>query len=377
MKFTEEKLEQAVIDLFEKEGFTHCTGEELHKELPEVLLQEDLKQYLLNRYSVDDITLNEVNSIIRKLALYPASALYESNREIITLIADGFILKREDRTRKDLYIQLIDYRNLPPTLTPKPDEITTIVAEESIPYGSSYNICRIVNQLEIQGYEKRIPDAIVYINGIPLVVIEFKSAIKENTTIKNAFDQLTIRYRRDIPELLKYNAFCVISDGVNNKAGSLFAPYDFFYAWRKTDGNELKGVDGVNSLYTMVKGMFNKDRLIDIIRNFIFFPDTSKEDIKIVCRYPQYYAARKMFHSIKENMRPKGDGKGGTYFGATGSGKSFTMLYLTRLLMKSRHFSSPTILLITDRTDLDDQLSGQFTNARKFIGDDTECGHKK
>ena len=371
MKFTEDKLEQAVIELFEKEGFKHFTGEKIHKELPDVLLCDDLKQYLLNRYSADDITLNEINSIIRKLELYPASALYESNKEIIKLVADGFILKREDRKRKDLYIQLIDYRNLPPTLTPKPDEITTIVAEEAIPYDSSYNICKIVNQLEIQGYEKRIPDAIVYINGIPLVVIEFKSAIKENTTIKNAFDQLTIRYCRDIPELLKYNAFCVISDGVNNKAGSLFAPYEFFYAWRKTDGNEFKDVDGINSLYTMVKGMFNKERLIDIISNFIFFPDTSKEDVKIVCRYPQYYAARKLFHSIKVNMRPDGDGKGGTYFGATGSGKSFTMLYLTRLLMKSTHFSSPTIVLITDRTDLDDQLSGQFTNAKKFIGDET------
>lgn len=371
MKFTEDKLDQAVIELFAEEGYKHLTGDQIHKEISDVLLRDDLKQYLLNRYSYDDITLNEIESIIRKLELYPASSLYESNKEINKLIADGFVLRREDRTRKDLYIELIDYSNLPPTLAPKPNEVTTIVAEQAAEYDTSYNIYKIVNQLEIQGYEKRIPDAIVYINGIPLVIIEFKSAIKENTTIKNAYDQLTIRYRRDIPELLKYNAFCVISDGVNNKAGSLFAPYDFFYAWRKTDGNELKEVDGINSLYTMVKGMFNRQRLADIIRNFVYFPDTTKEDIKIVCRYPQYYAARKLFHSIKENMRPEGDGKGGTYFGATGSGKSYTMLYLTRLLMKSTHFSSPTIVLITDRTDLDDQLSGQFTNAKKFIGDET------
>ncbi len=203
------------------------------------------------------------------------------------------------------------------------------------------------------------------------MVIEFKSAIKEDTTIKNAYDQITVRYRRDIPELLKYNAFCVISDGINNKAGSLFAPYNFYYAWRKTDGNEIKEVDGINSLYTMVKGIFNKERFVDIVQNFIFFPDTSNEDIKIVCRYPQYYATRKLFDSIKKNMKPEGSGKGGTYFGATGSGKSFAMLYLTRLLMRSTYFSSPTIILITDRTDLDNQLSGQFTNAKKFIGDNT------
>lgn len=110
------------------------------------------------------------------------------------------------------------------------------------------NLFKIVNQLEIQGYEKRIPDAIVYVNGLPLVVLEFKSAIKENTTIKNAYTQLTVRYRRDIPELFKYNVLCVISDGVNNKAGSLFAPYDFFYAWRKTEGNESLDKDGIDSL---------------------------------------------------------------------------------------------------------------------------------
>jgi len=371
MSFSEEKLEQAVIALFKAEGYDHVIGENIHKELPEVLLRDDLKQYLLNRYSSDDITLNEINSIIRKLDLFPSSALYESNKEIIKLVADGFLLKREDRSKKDLYIQLIDFGSLAEAREPKAGEVPSIVAEPPIPYPASFNIFKIVNQLEVQGYEKRIPDAIVYINGLPLVVIEFKSAVKENATIKNAFDQLTIRYRRDIPEMLKYNALCIISDGVNNRAGSLFAPYDFFYAWRKTDGSELKEVDGIDSLYTMVKGMFNQERLVDIIRNFIFFPDTAKDDIKIVCRYPQYYAARKLFESIKRNMRPKGDGKGGTYFGATGSGKSFTMLYLTRLLMKSTHFSSPTIVLITDRTDLDDQLSGQFTNAKKFIGDDT------
>lgn len=369
-KFTEEKLEQAVIELFKAEGYTHVTGDRIHKELSDVLLRDDLKQYLLNRYSSDDITLNEIESIIRKLELFPASALYESNRDISRIIANGFLLKREDRTRKDLYIELIDYSNLPPVLKPRPNELTTVVAEDD-PIDQTFNIYKIVNQLEIQGYEKRIPDAIVYINGIPLVVIEFKSAIKEGTTTKNAYDQLTIRYSRDIPELMKYNAFCVVSDGGNNKAGSLFAPYDFFYAWRKTDGYELKEQDGINSLYTMVKGMFNRVRLVDIIRNFVFFPDTSKEDVKIVCRYPQYYAARKLFQSIKENMRPAGEGKGGTYFGATGCGKSYTMLFLTRLLMKSAHFSSPTIILITDRTDLDDQLAGQFTNAKNFIGDET------
>jgi type I restriction enzyme R subunit len=370
MKFTEETLEEAVIELFAAEQFPHCKGETIHKEMSDVLLRDDLKQFLLNRYADDDITLNEIDSIIRRLELYPSSALYESNRAILRLIGDGFPMKREDRNKKDLFVHLIDFGALGMKQLAIDTEGINIAANDSVGYETrDDNIYRFVNQLEIEGYEKRIPDGIVYINGLPLVVIEFKSAVKESCTIKNAFTQLTVRYRRDIPELFKYNAFCVISDGVNNKMGSLFSKYDFFYAWRKINPED-EAVDGINSLYTMIQGLFNKHRLVDVIRNFIYFPDTAKDDIKIVCRYPQYYAAKKLFDNIKLNMRPEGSGKGGTYFGATGCGKSFTMLYLTRLLMKSPHFASPTIVLITDRTDLDDQLSTQFTNAKKFIGDE-------
>ena len=245
----------------------------------------------------------------------------------------------------------------------------TIAAEPKAQYGKDHNIYKFVNQLEIVGTERRIPDGIIYVNGLPVVVFEFKTAIQENTTIHNAYIQLTTRYKRDIPELFKYNAFCVISDGVNNKAGSFFAPYEFYYAWRSEPDRRIFDQDGINSMFSMVQGMFNQRTLRDIIRNFIYIPDSSKKDEKIVCRYPQYYAARTLYESIKKAEKPEGDGKGGTYFGATGSGKSYTMLYLTRLLMKSEHFESPTIVLITDRTDLDDQLSGQFTNAKGFIGD--------
>ena len=234
-----------------------------------------------------------------------------------------------------------------------------------------HNIYKVVNQLEIEGREKRIPGAILYINGLPLVVFEFKSAIRENATLHDAYKQLTTRYVRDIPELMKYNALCVISDGVNNKMGSMFADYEFFYTWEKVTDNESAGRDGIDSLHTMLQGLFDQRRLRQVLRHFIYFPDVSKAEQKIVCRYPQFYAAQKLYQHIKEHRKPEGDGKGGTYFGATGCGKSFTMLFLTRLLMKSLDFESPTILLITDRTDLDDQLSKQFTNAKNYIGDQT------
>ncbi|OUD35374.1 type I restriction endonuclease subunit R [Flavobacterium sp. FPG59] len=361
MKFTEGQLEKAFISLLQEEKMTHLAGGEVRKtefnglaEPPtvyghavseKVLIIEDLKKYLGSQYRSENITENEIDSIIRDLDRLPASDLYETNKTIMKMVSDGFLLKREDRNQKDIYIQLIDY------------------SEED------NNIYSIVNQLAIKGYEMRIPDLILYINGLPLVVFEFKTAIQENTTIHDAYVQLTTRYKRDIPELFKYNAFCVISDGVNTKAGSFFAPYEFFYAWRKIEGM-VNEVDGIDAMFTLIQGMFNRNRLRNIIQNFIYLPDSSKKNEKIVCRYPQYYAAIKLFENIKIHQRPEGDGKGGTYFGTTGCGKSYTMLYLSRLLMRSTYFGSPTIVLITDRTDLDDQLSGQFTNAKGFIGDE-------
>ncbi|MGJ8743526.1 type I restriction endonuclease subunit R [Polaribacter sp.] len=346
MKFTEAQLEIVFIELLGKEGIPHLLGNAIVRKENEVLIKADIKTYLQNQYQKENITDSEINSVIRKLEVFSASDLYDSNKQIMKLVCNGFQLEREDRSKKDLYIHLIDYSDL------------------------DNNLYKIVNQLEIFGYEKRIPDGILYINGLPLVVMEFKSAIRENATMHDAYIQLTTRYKRDIPELFKYNAFCIISDGVNSKMGSFFANYEFYYAWRKVFGHDQE-VDGINSMYTMIQGLFNKDRLRQVIHHFIYFPDSNKHDLKIVCRYPQYYAATKLLENIKLHQKPKGDGKGGTYFGATGCGKSYTMLFLARLLMRSKHFKSPTLVIITDRTDLDDQLSAQFTNAKGFIGDNS------
>lgn len=345
--FNEHALEMSIMELFKEEGYIHLNGRQLHRERAEVLIKDDLKQYLYNRYAKDGITASEVDGIILMLRNI-SGTLYEANKAFYKLLCDGFILNREDRTQKDLYIELIDFD-----------------APEN-------NIFKVVNQFEIEGINNqlRIPDGIVFVNGIPVVVLEFKSAVKENTTIMDAYKQLTVRYRRDIPEIFKYNAFIVISDASNNKYGSFFSPYDFFYAWRKIN-SEDKDLDGISSLITMIKGLFRKDRLLAVIKDFVYFPDHSDKDIKIVCRYPQFFAANKLFENIKIHMKPDGDGKGGTYFGATGCGKSYTMLFLTRMLMKSSHFHSPTILIITDRTDLDDQLSKQFIASKKYIGDET------
>ncbi len=345
--FNEHALEMAIMELFEQEGYIYTNGETVHKELSDVLLRDDLRRYLRSRYAEQGISALEVESVIARLTADTGGSLYDKNVQTYRLMTEGFSIKREEAGKADLFIEPIDFGT------------------------TENNIFRIVNQLEIKGAEKRIPDGIVYVNGLPVVVLEFKSAVKEETTIKDAFTQLTVRYRRDIPELFKYNAFVVISDGANSKYGSLFTPYEFFYAWRKVEA-ENKATDGVSALMTMVQGLFRKERLLSVMKDFVFLLDTSKNEQKIVCRYPQFFATHKLFDSIRRHskLNAEGDGKGGTYFGATGCGKSFTMLFLTRMLMRSREFASPTVILITDRTDLDTQLAGLFGKAKTFIGDD-------
>ena len=348
--FNEHALEMSIMELFQQEGYIYTSGEEIHKEVSDVLMRDDLRAYLCGRYDEAGITPLEIERAVAKLTANVGFSLYENNLYTYRLMVEGFSLKRDDSSLPDLYVEPIDF------------------GERCL----SNNIFRVVNQLEIKGTETRIPDGIVYVNGLPVVVLEFKSAVKEETTILDAYRQLTVRYRRDIPELFKYNAFVVISDGVNNKYGSLFAPYDFFYAWRKVHSEE-QALDGINSLKTMMQGLFRRERLLSVLKDFVFFPDSSKDERKVVCRYPQFFAAHKLFENIRmhSKLRPDGDGKGGTYFGATGCGKSITMLFLSRMLMRSREFASPTIVLITDRTDLDDQLSKLFGTAKRFIGD--EC----
>ncbi|HHA1281879.1 TPA: type I restriction endonuclease subunit R [Enterobacter asburiae] len=384
--FTEAKLEQAIISLLGQhsnaEGqpcYPHFVGSDIsRKEKSEVLITDDLRQYLANQYQAEGITKGEISHILLQLQTLPASDLYQSNKIFCHWLSNGFLLKREDRNKKDLYIELMDTSTLSEQLA----SLFTGHGEEMAEVGN--NIYRLVNQLEIEGQTRdgglqlRIPDGILYVNGLPLVVFEFKSAVREEeATTYDAWRQLCVRYKRDIPKLFVYNALCILSDGVNNKLGNLFAPYEFYYAWRKVNGNESTEQDGINGLYTLIQGLFHPVRLLDVLKNFVFFPDTSKLEVKICCRYPQYYAARKLYYNIKKERKQitangeniGGTGKGGTYFGATGCGKSYTMQFLARLLMKSADFASPTIVLITDRTDLDEQLAKQFCNATAFIGD--------
>ena len=345
--FNEAQLEQAFIELFKQEGYDYVHGENITRDTRDVILYEDLRHFLQKRYKTEGITEDEINRAIAKLETSEGGGVYTENVEALRLLQEGFSLKRTNPKLPNLYVCPIDYAKI------------------------GNNSFKFVNQFAIDGEQHRIPDGIVFVNGLPLVVLEFKNAIKQNNTIENAYKQLTNRYHRDIPKLFRYNAFVVISDGVNNKIGSLFAPYEFFYGWHKAEATDSVLDGAFDTMFTMMHGLFRKERLLDVVHNFIFLPDTPKAEDKIVCRYPQYFATTLLYDNILKHSRlnPNGDGKGGTYFGATGCGKSYTMLFLARQLMRSKRLSSPTIILITDRTDLDDQLSKSFLNAKKFIGD--------
>ena len=345
--FDENVLELAILEKFIAEGYECVSGDDLHRELSDVLIEEDLSAFLTAKYAPEGITASEVSGIIRSLRYASAQPLYSANRNMFLRMVEGEVFVREDRAAKDFHLRLIDFDQK-----------------------DNKNIVKIVNQLTVKGPNAtRRPDAVVYVNGLPVVVMEFKSAIKEDATIHDAYVQITTRYMRDVPELFKYNCFAVISDGVNTKAGSVFSDYEHFYSWRRVEASD-RPADGIDSLDTMIQGMFRKERLFDIIHNFIYFPDTDNgKNLKVVASYPQYFAARKLLANVLTHQKPLGDGKGGTYFGTTGCGKSFIMLFLTRLIMHEPSLHSPTVMLVTDRSDLDDQLSRQFLNSKRFIGD--------
>lgn len=283
MYFNESLLEESFKTLFENEGYICNLGEEIEsRNIKEVIIKEDLIRFIKSKYT--ELSDEEINLIVNTIENISDDTLYDVNKKFNKYITEGMLFKRMNTDDKDLMIDLVDINDI------------------------NSNIFRFVNQVEIKGYEFRIPDGIIFVNGLPLVVLEFKSAIREESTIYNAYKQITIRYMRDIPDLFKYNSFVVISDGVNNKYGSLFADYDYYYSWRRQE-EDFEEVDGIDSAFSMVMGLFKKERFIDIVKNFVYFPDKANVETKMVSRYSQYFAATKLHDNIKRNMKPWGNGK--------------------------------------------------------------------
>jgi len=350
--YYESDFEEAFIDLLKKEGWQYTPGEFIdNRKETEALIENDLKEYLEQRYGSDGLSETE-NSIIRaKIRNVSGGDYYECLRNACQLYIEGFNFVRNDSSLPSIAIRYIDFE--------KPEN----------------NIFRVVNQFSMQeGEQTRRPDIMLFVNGIPVCIIELKNPTKLNATVFDAHEQITIRYTRDIPSLTKYCAIACISDGVDTLMGTTITPLEYFYAWKKINNNDRAGSKGVGTLQTLISGALSPNRIIEILRDYIYFPDVaSNKEYQIICRYPQFFATRKLRENIIKVLQSNGgNGKGGTYFGATGCGKTFTMLFLARqLALRCRtELGSPTIILIVDREDLETQAAQLFCFSKHFLCDE-------
>lgn len=349
--YYESEFEEALIKLLEDVKWTHTFGDDLHRKYTEPLIESDLREFIKTQYKKKSLTDNEIDSVVAKLQNVSGQNDYYAAQNAYLLYRDGYDFMYSDGRDMPFRMEYIDFEH--------PD----------------HNIFRCVNQYVMeQGKENRRPDVMLFINGIPVCIIELKNPTKINATVKDAHVQICTRYMRDIPSLLKYCALAVISDGAKNELGTPFTPLEFFYEWKKVE-NEDKVGKGLDTLRTLVRGALSPERIIEVIRDYVYFPDPSKADdtTEIVCRYPQFFATRKLRDHILAHLRSEGgDGKGGTYFGATGCGKTYTMLFLARQLALrcKTKLGSPTILIIVDREDLETQSGKLFCRSKKYLEDD-------
>ena len=351
-KMFESEYEQAFVEMLQNAGWNNYTfGEHLHRQITDPILEDDLRNYLNSRYAKLGFTDDDCNAAIANIRNIGGVNDYDALRNTYNLYHDGYDFKFMDANKQPFHLEYIDFDN--------PEN----------------NIFRVVNQFEmLQGNQKRIPDVMLFINGIPVCIIELKNPTDENATIRNAHTQITVRYRRDIPTLMKYCPIACISDGSNSRMGTITSAYEFFYAWKKVE-NENQSGSGLRELDSLINGALKPSRLLEILRDFVYFPDKGPQDSKeicIVCRYPQFFAARRLRGNILAHLHSAGgDGKGGVYFGATGCGKTYTMLFLSRLLAQrcAGKLDTPTILLIVDREDLEEQASKLFCQSTTYLGD--------
>ena len=287
-----------------------------------------------------NITTEIVDEIYRKLTKNSTADLVQINKEISHMLYAGVEIPLDkDRTYTAKLIDRDDIEN---------------------------NIFNVVNQYTIRGYKEKRVDIILFINGIPIVVFELKSAIREEVDIQNAYNQIK-NYQLDVPKLFYYNAFNVITDGVNARIGTITSNFSRYMTWKSKDGE--KPTKDVNQLETLLEGVLKKERLLDIITNFIVFQTKDDKTNKIIAGYHQYFAVKKSIQSTKKAFKEEGtmQRKAGVVWHTQGSGKSFTMVFYTGLVSKDFEFENPTIVVLTDRNDLDNQLFNTFSSCNKDI----------
>lgn len=335
--FTESSYENSIIELFEEMGYTHVYGPEVERNYREPLMLDELRNSL-ERIN-PNLPVAAIDEAIYKITNYEAGALVSKNEVFMDYLQNGVeVSYRIDDDISSSLVYLVDYNNL------------------------SLNSFIVANQWTIEEYETKRPDIIIFLNGIPVVIMELKSPKADSVTIEDAFLQIR-NYMKSIESCFIYNAFCVISDQTETRAGTITANFDRFMEWKTVDGNyeDTRYAD----FTTLFKGMFAKNRFLDILHNFICFSNDGSKKVKILAAYHQYFAVKKAVESTARASSDGGDGRGGVFWHTQGSGKSLSMVFYARLLQSV--LNSPTIVVITDRNDLDDQLFGQFSRCKKFL----------
>ena len=349
-RFCESEYESAFLSFLEAEGWQYLAGTSITRDTRrDVLYADDLEQFLSK--TNPDLTAEEVRQIMDTVRLVGAESDFATLHKVYGFMVGGISFTPQNGQPR--MVALIDFE------TPE------------------NNLFRAVNQFTVEytnngKTENRRPDILLYVNGLPLCVIELKNPADANATIHDAWEQITIRYWRDIPHLLHYCPLACISDGVKTRLGTVRTPYEHFYAWRRVnDGDKVSSLP-FEETQTMIRGVYSPARFLEIFRDYIYFQDSEydSDEKEIVCRYPQFFAARLLKQSIVKSVIEK-SGKGGTYFGATGCGKTYSMAFLARQLALRctdvPEIGSPTIVMIVDRDDLQKQGAKLFTKSKEFL----------
>jgi len=349
-RYCESEYEYAFLGFLEAEGWQYLSGNDIKRSVNrDVLIEDDFKKFITE--SNPDLTEDEVAQIFDAVRLVGGESDFATLHKVYGWMVNGIQFTPQNKLAK--MVSLIDFEN------------------------TSNNIFHAANQFTVEytnnGQKKnRRPDILLFVNGMPTCILELKNPADARATIYDAWEQVNIRYWRDIPHLLHYCPLACISDGVKTRLGTVRTPYEHFYAWRRVnDGDKISTLPFAET-ETMIKGVYNPNRFLEIFRDYIYFQDDifDYEEREIVCRYPQFFATKLLKESIMNSV-VTGSGKGGTYFGATGCGKTYTMAFLARQLALRctdvSEISSPTIVLIVDRNDLQKQGSKLFTKSKKFL----------
>jgi len=334
--FTEDTYEQAIIELFENMGYEHIYAPDFDRDYTSPLMDSVLRDSLvrINR----GLPVDAIEEAINKVKTFDTGSLLQKNTTFMDYLQNGITVKFfVNGEEQATIVKLVDYEKI------------------------DNNTFYVVNQYTfVENGNNRRPDIILFINGMPLVLMELKSPSKDEVGVENAYKQIR-NYIKDIPSLFYYNAICVISDLSSNKAGTITSGLDRFMDWKCKDGS--KEESGFAEFETFYEGMFQKKRLLDILKNFILFSGTGTGRFKVLAGYHQYFAVRKAIERAKIATRT--DGKGGVFWHTQGSGKSLSMVFYAHLLQEA--LDSPTIVVMTDRIDLDDQLYAQFSQCADFL----------